>query len=83
MSNPYDHKHRAVRDQYRPTVDAGQAWCAEPVCKQANRWIQPGTPWDLSHDRANGGYLGPSHAGCNRSEGGREKHKRQRRRWSL
>jgi len=85
MANPYGHAHRAERERWRPIVDAGEAHCAEPICKQPSRWIQPGTPWDLSHDRTTGGYLGPSHFGCNRAEGGREKHKRkrERRRWSL
>jgi hypothetical protein len=85
MSNPYDRKHRAVRAQWRPVVDAGDAWCAELVCLMPNRWIQPGTAWDLAHDRAGGGYLGPAHAHCNRAEGGREKHKRKAltNRWTL
>ncbi len=83
MANPYGHAHQAKRDQLRPTVDSGRAWCAELVCKHPSRWIQPGTPWDLAHDRATGGYLGPAHADCNRSEGGREKHRRRAGRWSL
>lgn len=81
----YGHAHRKERDRWRPVVAAGEAWCAELVCLMPSRWIAPGSAWDLAHDRANGGYLGPSHSGCNRAEGGREKHKRARtrRRWVL
>ena len=84
-SNPYDHKHRTERDKWRPTVNTGQAHCQEIICLMPSRWIQPGTPWDLAHDRTNGGYLGPAHARCNRAEGGREKHRRKHRtpKWTL
>lgn len=86
MTNPYDHKHRAERERWRPIVEAGQAQCAELVCLMPSRWLAPDTKWDLAHDRTSGGYLGPAHARCNRAEGGREKHKRARqppRAWRL
>lgn len=70
----YGAKHQAEKERHRPTVDAGQAHCAELVCLEPDRWIQPGSAWDLAHDRANGGYLGPAHRRCNRAEGGRWRH---------
>jgi hypothetical protein len=81
--NQYGHAHRAERKRWAPVVGAGQAWCTEIVCRETSRWIAPGSAWDLAHDRAHGGYLGPSHAGCNRAEGAREKHKRKHGRWNL
>lgn len=72
MSKPqYNYKHEQVRAALRRSVDAGQAWCAEDHCLMPTRWIPPGTPWDLAHNRATGGYLGPAHAKCNRTEGGK------------
>ena len=72
MAKPeYGYAHRKRKEAIRPAVDAGQAWCTELVCLMDSRWIPPGTPWDLAHDRANGGYLGPAHRRCNRSEGAR------------
>jgi hypothetical protein len=61
--------HRKLRARYRPIVDRGDAYCTQPECLMWDRWIEPGTPWDLAHDRDNGGYHGPAHALCNRSEG--------------
>lgn len=66
----YDGRHQAERARWKPVVDAGQAYCAETVCLKADRWIPPGTPWDLAHTPDRSAYLGPSHAACNRSEGG-------------
>ena len=66
----YGHGHQREREQHRPAVEAGEADCTEPICiNPAGRWIEPGTPWDLAHDREHGGYLGPAHSQCNRSEG--------------
>ena len=65
----YGAEHQRERDLWRPTVDAGQAHCAEPICLMPDRWIEPGTPWDLAHDRREGGYHGPAHKRCNSSEG--------------
>ena len=73
----YDAAHQAERERLRPTVDAGEAWCSEPVCLMPDRWIAPGMPWDLAHDRDRPGeYHGPAHARCNRAEGGRHRHRR-------
>lgn len=62
-------EHKAARAAWEPTVEAGEAYCAELICLMADRWIEPGTPWDMAHDRRTGGYLGPAHRACNRSEG--------------
>lgn len=67
----YGRQHQQERSRLAPFVEAGEAWCTEPVCLEDDRWIEPGTPWDLAHDRANGGYHGPAHRRCNRSEGAR------------
>jgi hypothetical protein len=59
--------HQALRKQLKPVVAMGTVPCC--YCGQL---IRPGEPWDLAHDHDNGGgYLGPSHSYCNRSEGGR------------
>lgn len=72
MAKPqYRGVHQQTREAWRPIVESGQAQCAEPICLMATRWIPPGSPWDLAHDRAAGGYRGPAHARCNRSEGAR------------
>lgn len=80
MANPrrstaergYGQPHKRARAALAPTVQDGQAWCAETICLKPTRWIDPHTAWDLAHDRANPGqYLGPAHAKCNRSEGAR------------
>lgn len=76
-SHTYGRRHRAGREHLRPLVDAGEAECTEIICLEEldghTRRIQPGTDWDLAHDRAAGPgrYLGPAHARCNRSEGAR------------
>ena len=65
----YGGPHQKVRATLTPIVHRGDAWCTEPICLEPDRWIPPNTAWDLAHDRINGGYLGPAHARCNRSEG--------------
>jgi hypothetical protein len=75
----YGSAHQAEREQWRPTVEAGLAQCAEPVCLMPSRWIPPGAAWDLAHDRQatrHAGvtvYRGPAHARCNRAEGARHR----------
>jgi hypothetical protein len=78
MAKPqYGAQHQAERLRWKPHVEAGETECAEPICLELldgrDRWIEPGTDWDLAHDRDNGpgAYLGPAHARCNRSEGAR------------
>jgi hypothetical protein len=75
----YGADHQRQRKALTPTVDAGQAWCTEPICLMDDRWIQPGTPWDLAHNReaGPGQYRGPAHARCNRSEGARFRDSRE------
>ena len=71
----YGGRHQRLRAGLRPLVDAGEAYCAELVCLEEldgrTRWIEPGTPWHLAHDRAAGPgmYRGPAHERCNTSEG--------------
>jgi hypothetical protein len=85
----YGRDHQNTRAQLQPLVDAGYAQCREPICLYPTRWIQPGTPWDLAHDRVHGGYLGPAHAKCNRTEGAKRSptrgwgnlRRRRRARW--
>lgn len=70
MAKPqYRHAHQAERKRWQPVVDAGEAYCAERICKMSTRWIAPGSRWDLAHDETGTVYLGPAHHSCNRSEG--------------
>lgn len=69
----YGSTHQKERARLAPTVKAGHAQCAEYVCLMPTRWIRPGTPWDLAHDRVTGQWLGPAHRRCNRAEAARYK----------
>ncbi len=64
-----------MREQWRPIVEAGQAYCHNPICLEAKegkgRRIKPGQAWDLDHTRDRKGWRGPSHSRCNRAEGWR------------
>lgn len=76
--------HKAARAKVKPIVDAGQAYCAQPVCVMPSRWIAPGSAWDLGHDDSGTAYIGPTHATCNRVDGGKRRHRRaEPRRWVL
>jgi len=58
----YGAHHQAVRARWAPLVDRG-----EVVCGKCGRYIQPGTPWDLSHpldDKTQRPV--PWHRACNR-----------------
>jgi hypothetical protein len=67
----YGGEHQRLRAQWKPTVDAGQAWCHAAICLQPARWIQPGTPWHLGHTPDRTAWTGPEHALCNDADGGR------------
>jgi hypothetical protein len=60
----YSSSHQRVRAQVAVTVEQGRATCAR--CGEP---IRPGVDdWDLDHADGDGnGYLGPSHAACNRA----------------
>lgn len=58
----YSTGHQALRKALGERVASGQERCAR--CGDA---ILPGEPWDLDHRDDGDGYLGPSHAACNRA----------------
>src|SRR6266540_1202205 len=59
----YSTAHQKLRAQIAVEVEAGRA-----VCARCSRPIDPLTPeWDLDHVDGGNGYLGASHARCNRS----------------
>jgi hypothetical protein len=63
-------------------VERGQA-----TCSRCGEPILPGQDWDLDHSDDRRGYIGPAHAACNRSAGGRkaaanrQSHERHSREW--
>lgn len=65
-SRGYGADHEAVRQQWRPVVEAGDA-----VCVRCGRPIDPDEPWDLDHSDDRRAWAGASHVACNRSAGGR------------
>lgn len=82
MSKPqYRHAHQQERKRWQPTVEAGQAYCVEPICleQQAGRtrWIHPLSPWHLCHDATTGRWLGPGHRRCNIAESNRRNAKKR------
>lgn len=59
----YGTAHRALREQYRPLVEAGRV-----TCWRCGELIAPHEPWDLGHDdNDRGEYRGPEHRDCNRA----------------
>jgi hypothetical protein len=68
----YGAKHKAYRRRWAAEVAAGEVCCA-----RCGHFIVPGEPWDLDHTPDRTGYLGPSHARCNRATA---KHAARRRR---
>lgn len=83
MSADYGPAHRKERARWAKVVAAGDAYCVEPICKKPHRWIAPDEPWHLSHDRASGEWIGPSHRRCNTAEGATYGNRARRRRWVL
>ena len=65
----YNADHVRLRQQWAPIVAAGRASCHAGRCLYGNRWIPPGTPWDLGHNVERTAWTGPEHARCNRAEG--------------
>jgi hypothetical protein len=65
----YGPGHQRERARWQVIVQAGQAYCQAPVCVMPDRWIPPGTSWDLGHTPSRTGYRGPEHSRCNRREG--------------
>jgi hypothetical protein len=63
----YGHKHRKLRRAVAMQVAAGGVSCA-----RCGGLIIRGDAWDLDHADDGDGYLGPSHARCNRDTAGRE-----------
>lgn len=73
----YGPRHRLMRAQYTPIVNAGEAVCVRIYDPRNAMWtgcgkpIRPGQRWDLGH--VPGGdpdeYAGPQHASCNRAAG--------------
>jgi hypothetical protein len=66
----YDRNHDTLRQQWAPRVATGTIRCAR--CGQL---ITAGDPWALDHTDLRDGYLGPSHARCNNSAGGKASHR--------
>jgi hypothetical protein len=57
----YGHAHKKLRKAVAVQVAAGGVACSR--CGGVSRF---GDPWDLDHADNGNGYLGPSHARCNR-----------------
>jgi len=73
----YGARHKALRRMWERRVVAGGV--ARARC---SRLIVPGERWDLDHTDDRSGYLGPSHARCNRSSAYRRRQSSVLR-WSL
>jgi hypothetical protein len=81
-------EYREARTKWGRVVQYGAAYCHQPVCVMEDRYIEPGSRWDLAHDDTGTLILGPAHARCNRSEAGKKRHRKPRREfaesaWSL
>lgn len=68
-------EYRAARKAYTKAQRAGR-WleCVQPVCLHPTRDIAPDQPVDVAHDDSGTVILGPAHARCNRSDGGKRRH---------
>jgi len=59
----YGADHRALREQWRPLVEAGDV-----LCWRCGQRIEPGDDWDLGHDDHDRSiYRGPEHRAHNRA----------------
>ena len=72
----YGGAHQRLRAQWKPEVDAGQAWCHAAICLKPDRHIQPGTPWHLGHTPDRQAWTGPEHERCNIAEANRRRRQR-------
>jgi hypothetical protein len=81
----YGLTHQKQRARWQPIVDAGDAYCQATICLMDDRWIPPGTTWDLGHTTDRTAWTGPEHTRCNRSEGARRRNcgRILARRWIL
>lgn len=70
-ANGYGSEHQRLRAEWAPFVETGQVNCHAIRCLEVERWIAPGSPWDLGHTPDRSRWTGPEHARCNRSEGAR------------
>jgi len=73
MSKPrYRYAHQQERKRWAKVVAAGEAYCAEPVCKMKSRWIPAEWAstqlWHLCHDPSGTIVIGVGHRKCNLSE---------------
>ena len=66
----YGRDHRVSRVLWKPPVSAGLI-----VCPRCGRRILPGQSWDLGHSEVPGEPSKPEHSSCNRSAGGRARHR--------
>ena len=64
----YGREHQALREQWRPLVEAGGVSCA-----RCGKRIRRGTPWDLGHSDDWSRYTGPEHERCNSAAAGRKR----------
>ena len=77
----YGGAHARLRRQWELVVDAGAAFCHQPVCLEERegrtRRIISGTPWDLGHTPDRTGWTGPEHRRCSRADGNRSQRRQQ------
>ena len=64
----YGPDHTAQRAAIAPLVASGRALCAEVICLEPSRRIDPGGPWALGHTPDRAGWVGPCHVKCNEYE---------------
>lgn len=74
----YGYLHQQERKKWEPKVKAGGVKCAR--CKEP---IDPDADWHLDHNDDRTGYIGPSHASCNLTVGGRAGAAVTNARWSM
>ena len=75
-SRGYGSAHQRLRRAWARQVQAGLVCWARCGLR-----IPPGTPWDLDHTDDRRGYLGPSHATCNRAKAPRQERRIHSREW--